>query len=88
MKSLSTFISPCLQIIAKAKGLKWQDFKRFADVQKALGLTLEDSVSIVKDILHCEPYTKQEVCGILGVTDEELAQTSLSANTLTGKIPL
>ena len=88
MKSLSTFISPCLQIIAKAKGLKWQDFKRFADVQKSLGLTLEDSVSIVKDILHCKPYTKQEVCGILGVTDEELAQTSLSANTLTGKIPL
>lgn len=70
------------QIIAKSKGLKWQDFKRFADVQKALGLTLEDAISIVKEILHPEPYTKEEVCGILGVTADELAETSLSANTL------
>ncbi|VDI51374.1 N-acetylgalactosamine kinase [Mytilus galloprovincialis] len=70
------------QIIAKTKGLKWREFKRFADVQKALGLTLDEAVNVVKEILHQEPYTKEEVCGILEVTADELAQTSLSANTL------
>ncbi|XP_052099776.1 N-acetylgalactosamine kinase-like [Mytilus californianus] len=70
------------QIIAKTKGLKWREFKRFADVQKALGLTLDDAVNVVKEILHPEPYTKEEVCGILEVTADELSQTSLSANTL------
>ncbi|CAG2218940.1 GALK2 [Mytilus edulis] len=70
------------QIIAKTKGLKWREFKRFADVQKALGLTLDEAINVVKEILHQEPYTKEEVCGILEVTADELAQTSLSANTL------
>ena len=39
----------------------------------------------MKEVLHPEPYTKDEVCGILGVSADELAHTSLSANTLTGK---
>lgn len=71
------------QVLAKSKGLKWQDYKRLANVQNDLGLTLEDAVSLVKEVLHPEPYTKDEVCGILGVTADELAGTSLSANTLT-----
>jgi len=73
-----------LQIMAKSKGLKWKDFKRLGDVQSALGLTLEDALVLVKDLFHTEPYTKEEVCGILEVTPEELAQTTLSANTLNG----
>lgn len=70
------------QIIAKSKGLNWKDFKRLGDVQKELGITLEDAVNVVQEVLHREPYTKQEVCGILGVSADELANTSLSPNTL------
>ncbi|KAK3098589.1 hypothetical protein FSP39_021040 [Pinctada imbricata] len=70
------------QILAKSKGLNWRDYKRLADVQKALKLTLEEALEVVKEVLHEEPYTKEEVAQILGVSKEELANTSLSANTL------
>ncbi|XP_069137035.1 N-acetylgalactosamine kinase-like [Argopecten irradians] len=71
------------QIIAKSKGLNWRDYKRIGDVQKALGLSLEEALAVVKDIFHKEPYTKEEVCTLLEVTSEQLAETTLSANTLT-----
>lgn len=73
-----------LQIIAKSKGLIWKDYKRLGDVQSTLGLSLEEALTVVKELFHPEPYTKEEVCEILGVTPDELAQTTLSANTLTG----
>ena len=72
------------QIIAKNKGLKWKDFKRLGHLQETLGVSLKDMDSLVKEIIHAEPYSKQEICDILGVTAEELAETSLSPNTLTG----
>lgn len=71
------------QIIAKSKGLIWKDYKRLGDVQSTLGLSLEEALTVVKELFHPEPYTKEEVCEILGVTPDELAQTTLSANTLT-----
>ncbi|OWF49832.1 N-acetylgalactosamine kinase-like [Mizuhopecten yessoensis] len=71
------------QIIAKTKGLNWRDYKRFGDVQSALGLSLEEALAIVEETFHKEPYTKEELCGLLEVTPEQLADTTLSANTLT-----
>ncbi|XP_041360655.1 N-acetylgalactosamine kinase-like isoform X2 [Gigantopelta aegis] len=71
------------QIIAKAKGLDWQSLKRLGDLQKKLGVDLTNMTNIVKSELHVEPYSKKEVCQILDVTPEELAKTTLSANTLT-----
>lgn len=41
-------------------------------------------VDLAKSILHEEPYTKSEVCDVLGVSPDELANTSLSGNTLHG----
>ena len=75
-----------MQILAKSKGLDWREYKRLADVQGALGLTLEEALQLVKEVFHEEPYTKHEVGQILGLSHEELAKTSLSANTLDGEI--
>ncbi|WAQ97787.1 GALK2-like protein [Mya arenaria] len=70
------------QIMAKSKGLEWRQFRRFADLQGCLGLGLGDMMGVVGAELHPGTYSKPEVCQILGVTPEELAETSLSPNTL------
>ncbi|XP_013411807.1 N-acetylgalactosamine kinase-like [Lingula anatina] len=69
--------------MAKEKGLNWREIKKLGDLQKTLGITLEDAIKLTQSVLHPEPYSKEEVCNILGVSAEELAQTSLSQNTLT-----
>ncbi|XP_072166830.1 N-acetylgalactosamine kinase-like [Diadema setosum] len=70
------------RVLAKAKGLDWRTMKRLVDVQKALNLSLSDMEALVSSVLHTDPYSKEEVCSVLGVTEEELARDSLSANTL------
>ncbi|PIK39636.1 putative N-acetylgalactosamine kinase [Apostichopus japonicus] len=70
------------QIIAKAKGLNWREIRSFGELHKKLGLSLQEMLAVVEEILHQHPYEKKEVCQILGVTDEELNKESLSANTL------
>ena len=74
-----------MQVIAKAKGLPWKDLRRLGDVQHHLEVSLSEMVKIVADTLHPEPYSKEEVCKVLGVTEEELVTTSLSQNTLEGE---
>ena len=69
------------QVIAKNKGLDWKKFKRLGDLHSALGLTFNDMIQVVNDCLHKEPYSKQEVCDILEVTEEELNSISLSERT-------
>ena len=34
-------------------------------------VSLSEMVKIVADTLHPEPYSKEEVCKVLGVTEEE-----------------
>ncbi|XP_071794285.1 N-acetylgalactosamine kinase-like [Asterias amurensis] len=70
------------QILAKSKGLDWKQFKVLGKLQESLGVSFEDMLSLVETTLHHEPYDKKEVCDILGVSEEELNQASLSANTL------
>ena len=72
-------------MIAKAKGLPWRDLRRLGDVQVQLGVSLEDMVKTVAEMLHPEPYSKEELCKVLEVTEEELVTTSLSQNTLEGE---
>jgi N-acetylgalactosamine kinase len=72
------------QVIAKAKGLPWQEVRRLGELQVKLNATLEDMVRVVGEVLHKEPYSKEEVCQLLEVSSEELATTSLSQNTLDG----
>lgn len=69
------------QLLAKAKGLKWKDFRRLGDLQNHLALSLDDMMALVKATLSREPYSKQNVCDLLGVTADELNDTSLSERT-------
>ena len=38
-------------------------------------------LQLVNDVLHDAPYTRDEVCKVLEISDEELADTLLSKNT-------
>ncbi|CAH1797812.1 unnamed protein product, partial [Owenia fusiformis] len=69
------------QVICKRKELNWREYRKLGDVHKALGVKLEDMNNIVKEVLHKEPYSKQEICDILNVTAEELNEVTLSSNT-------
>lgn len=69
------------QVLAKSQSLLWREIRRLGDVQDKLVVSLEKMVAIVADTLHQEPYTKEELCQVLGVTEEELASTSLGPTT-------
>nr|KAG5703664.1 hypothetical protein BaRGS_002538 [Batillaria attramentaria] len=69
------------QVLAKTQGLPWREIRRLVDVQDKLEVSLEKMVILVAEKLHEEPYTKEEVCQVLEVTEEELAATSLSPST-------
>ena len=73
------------QVIAKTKDLDWKKYKRLGDLHSNLGLTLSDMIQLVNESLHKEPYSKQEVCEILEVTEEELNSLSLSERTYDSK---
>ena len=65
--------------------MPWREVKRLGELQKRLGVSLDEMMTMVGAVLHSEPYSKTEVCELLGSTPEELAETSLSPNTLHGK---
>ena len=71
--------------MAKSKGLEWRNYRRLGDLHIALGVALPDMIELVNKTFHKEPYSKQEVCELLEVTEEELNNTSLSERTFTGE---
>ena len=81
---LKLFIYRLWQIIAKSKGLDWRTVRRLGEVQKLLGVNLEDMVDIVGVTFPQEAYSKQEVCDLLEVTADELNQISLTERSRQG----
>ncbi|XP_028814037.1 N-acetylgalactosamine kinase [Denticeps clupeoides] len=69
------------KILAKAKGLEMGRLQKLGEVQAELGVSLEDMLVFVEDILHPEPYSKDEICKTLGITPEQLCADILSTNT-------
>ncbi|XP_067935080.1 N-acetylgalactosamine kinase-like [Watersipora subatra] len=69
------------QILAKKSGLQWKEFRRLGDLQSKLGKTLEEMISLVKEHLHENVYSKLEVLETLECKADSLLQTSLSDNT-------
>ena len=65
-------------------GLPWQELRRLGDLQVKLNKSLEEMIDIVNEVLHQQPYSKEEVLEALGVTSDQLLQTSLSTNTAHG----
>ncbi|XP_078283426.1 N-acetylgalactosamine kinase isoform X2 [Rhinoraja longicauda] len=60
------------KVLAKAKGLEWQKPLRLGDLQQGLGVDLETMLSTVEQVLHPEPYSREEVCQCLGISQKEL----------------
>lgn len=51
----------CVQIIAKKCGLSWEELSSLADLQLAVRGSLDEMIALVKEFLHKEPYSKEEV---------------------------
>ncbi|KAM5171109.1 N-acetylgalactosamine kinase [Mantella aurantiaca] len=69
------------KILAKAKGMDWKSLVKLGDLQNRLGTSLEDMQLLVEEVLHPEPYTREEICQSLGISLQELRSTILSQNT-------
>ena len=70
------------QIIAKRKGLRWQEVRKLGQLMDALQLPLDKMIAVVADNLHNGPYTKEEVCKELELSEEDLKTQSMSPSTI------
>ncbi|XP_041274906.1 N-acetylgalactosamine kinase isoform X1 [Onychostruthus taczanowskii] len=68
------------KLLSKSKGLEWRKMLRLHDVQTKLGVSLEEMLTIVEEVLHPEPYSAEEICKCLGISLEELHSQILSQN--------
>ena len=62
-------------------GVNPDSILRLADLQKSLGKTLPEMAEIANLYLHWEPYNKEEVAKLLGMTEAQLDASVLSENT-------
>ena len=69
------------QVLAKCKGLKWQDIRKLGQLMDALQLPLDKMIAVVADNLHDEAYTKEEVCNALEISEEDLKIQCMSPST-------
>ncbi|KAK2867411.1 hypothetical protein Q8A67_025528 [Cirrhinus molitorella] len=69
------------KLLAKARGLDWSRLLKLGDLQKELKVSLEQMLELVEEVLHPEPYSRDEICKTLGISNEQLCENILSANT-------
>uniref|UniRef100_A0A8C2HTP1 Galactokinase 2 n=1 Tax=Cyprinus carpio TaxID=7962 RepID=A0A8C2HTP1_CYPCA len=69
------------KMLAKARGLDWSRLLKLGDLQKELQVSLEQMLELVEELLHPEPYSREEICKTLGISAEQLCEDILSANT-------
>ncbi|XP_042234284.1 N-acetylgalactosamine kinase-like isoform X2 [Homarus americanus] len=69
------------QIMAQKAGLAWKMYQKLGDLQKVLGKSLPQMMTLVTDTFEARPYGKDEICELLRTTPEELDQITLSENT-------
>ncbi|XP_016373288.1 N-acetylgalactosamine kinase [Sinocyclocheilus rhinocerous] len=69
------------KMLAKARGLDWSHLLKLGDLQKELQVSLEQMLELVEEVLHPEPYSRDEICKTLGISTEQLCEDILSANT-------
>lgn len=69
------------KMLAKARGLDWRRLLKLGDLQKELRVSLEEMLELLEELLHPEPYSREEICKSLGITDQQLGEDILSANT-------
>ncbi|XP_036400290.1 N-acetylgalactosamine kinase [Megalops cyprinoides] len=69
------------KLLAKSRGLDWSRLLKLGEVQAELAASLEEMAQIVEEVLHPEPYSREEICQRLGITLESLCSDILSPNT-------
>uniref|UniRef100_A0A4W6CZ70 N-acetylgalactosamine kinase n=2 Tax=Lates calcarifer TaxID=8187 RepID=A0A4W6CZ70_LATCA len=69
------------KMLAQARGLDPSRLLKLAQVQTELQASLEEMQALVDEVLHPEPYSRQEICKVLGITSEQFSTELLSANT-------
>lgn len=69
------------KVLAKHKGLQWDNVLRLEEVQSKLGISLEEMLLVTEDALHPEPYSREEICRCLGISLEKLRTQILTPNT-------
>ena len=74
------------QVLASKEGLAWRDVKKLVDVQEALKKDLEGCCELVRKHLDQDVYSKQQVCDLLKVSEQELNTVSLGPKTYHGKL--
>lgn len=65
--------------------LNWRTLFRFADLQKALGYTLQQMESLVNSNLTQLSYTRADVLKMLEVSDDDFSDNLLTPNTRTAQ---
>ncbi|XP_072290817.1 N-acetylgalactosamine kinase [Eucyclogobius newberryi] len=69
------------KMLAKTRGLDCRRSLKLAQVQSELKASLEEMEALVEEVLHPEPFTKEEICKALDITTEQFCTELLSANT-------
>ncbi|XP_052896324.1 N-acetylgalactosamine kinase-like [Anopheles moucheti] len=69
------------RLLAKQMKLNWRDLSRFADLQKALGYSLEQMEALVHANLVLNEYTRTDLLKLLEVTEEDFSNNLLTPNT-------
>ncbi|KAM9376574.1 N-acetylgalactosamine kinase [Pholidichthys leucotaenia] len=69
------------KMLARARGLDWSRLMKLAQVQMELKASLEEMLALVDEVLHREPYSREEICKELGITSEQFSTELLSTNT-------
>lgn len=72
-------------MLAQAKRLDPSELFKLAQVQTELEASLEEMLGLVEEVLHPEPYSREEICKVLGITSDQFSTELLSANTQHGK---
>ena len=67
--------------IAKSRDLNWKNTRRLIQLQTALNLSLDQMSEIVSSCLHEAPYTREEICSLLEIQEEELKAEYLNNMT-------
>ena len=68
-------------VMAKAKDLDWENTRKLLQLQKSLSLSLDQMPEVVSSCLHKKPYTREEVCSLLEISDEKLKAEFLNKMT-------
>ena len=79
--SFNTRVAEChisARVMAKGKGLDWTKVKKLLPLADALGLPPSEMTPVVDDVLHREPYSREEICKILEISDEEMSRECLT----------